>query len=327
MKIDQRCCPCIVRAPRGVTIIELMVVLAIISVLIALLLPAVQYSREASRRAHCQNNLRQIGVATLLHESTLRRFPAGGWGGKWVGDPDRGSDRHQPGSWCFAILPYLEQDAIRTRGQGLTGVARDSAISEVVGTPILVYQCPSRRPARAYPIVYLPAAMPINSGIVSRAARSDYAANAGGQLRCEIEGFSGPPSLSYGDSPNYPWPQVTDHTGICFLRSEIASAEVTGGMSNTYLVGEKHLYVHEYHTGKDHGDDWSLYAGYQDDNHRSCACSPIRDTKADPLPGPANCRFGSAHPGSWNVVYCDGSVHSLSYDLELTVHTAYGDRH
>jgi prepilin-type N-terminal cleavage/methylation domain-containing protein len=61
----------------GFSLVELLVVIAIVGVLVALLLPAVQAARESARRAVCQNNLRQIGLALLNHESALGRFPSG----------------------------------------------------------------------------------------------------------------------------------------------------------------------------------------------------------------------------------------------------------
>ena len=94
---------------RAFTLVELLVVIAIIGILVALLLPAIQAAREAARRAQCKNHLRQIAIACLNFESTQKEFPAGGWGFKWMGDPDRGVGRGQPGGWIFQVCPYLEE--------------------------------------------------------------------------------------------------------------------------------------------------------------------------------------------------------------------------
>jgi prepilin-type N-terminal cleavage/methylation domain-containing protein len=70
--VDYRACP----SRRAFTLVELLVVIAVIGILIALLLPAVQAAREAARRAECKNNLRQLGLAVLNYESTYRTLPA-----------------------------------------------------------------------------------------------------------------------------------------------------------------------------------------------------------------------------------------------------------
>ncbi|QDU90461.1 hypothetical protein Pla175_38660 [Pirellulimonas nuda] len=91
------------RTPRGAfTLVELLVVVAIIGILVALLLPAIQSAREAAKRAACQNNLRQLGLALLNYESAEAHLPFG----KRV-EPD-GAAR----SWVPDVLPYLDQQAM-----------------------------------------------------------------------------------------------------------------------------------------------------------------------------------------------------------------------
>lgn len=84
-------------APRGVTLIELLVALSIVALLAALLLLAVLGSRESARRTECANHLRQVVLALHLHQTAPGRLPSGGWGYQWYGDPDRGTGPRQPG--------------------------------------------------------------------------------------------------------------------------------------------------------------------------------------------------------------------------------------
>ena len=102
----------------GFSLLELLVVIAIIGLLIQMLLPAVQSAREAARNLNCKNNLRQLAMAALNHESTHGHFPSGGWGRLWTGDPDRGIGAKQPGSWCYQLLPYVEQQDLYNWGAG-----------------------------------------------------------------------------------------------------------------------------------------------------------------------------------------------------------------
>ena len=96
--------------PRGFTLIELLVVIAIIAVLIALLLPAVQQAREAARRAQCQNNLKQLGLALHNYHGTFGMFVArqGGTDGT-AGSANNSSHNTGRLSGYYGLLPFLEQ--------------------------------------------------------------------------------------------------------------------------------------------------------------------------------------------------------------------------
>src|SRR4029079_15206288 len=109
----------------GFTLVELLVVIAIIGILVALLLPAVQAAREAARRSQCQNHLKQIGLGFLNHEATDKFYPSGGWGFNYVGDPDRGAGKGQPGGWVFSVLPYIEEQAVYDIGKGIPSTGAD----------------------------------------------------------------------------------------------------------------------------------------------------------------------------------------------------------
>ncbi len=132
--------------PRGFTLIELLVVIAIIGVLVGLLLPAVQQAREAARRVHCVNNLKQLGLAILHYESSHGALP-----------PTSIVVRRRDGSlwtsgWCsFArVLPYLEQGG-RYAALNMEVPYGDLANITATGQLIDVFLCPSEPRREPYP--------------------------------------------------------------------------------------------------------------------------------------------------------------------------------
>ncbi len=102
----------------GFTLIELLVVIAIIAVLIGLLLPAVQKVRAAAARISCQNNLKQMALAAQTYHDANGFLPDPGNGNPIAGV----GGMAQTGSWCFQILPYIEQSSIFNSGNLTTPV-------------------------------------------------------------------------------------------------------------------------------------------------------------------------------------------------------------
>ena len=118
---------------KGFTLIQLLVVLAILGVLVAFLLPAQRRVRPAARRTQCKNNLKQIGLALHNYHDTFQAFPPA-----YTVD-ENGKPLH---SWRTLILPFLDQQALYEKID-LLKPWDDPANEAAFKTSIPGYQCPS----------------------------------------------------------------------------------------------------------------------------------------------------------------------------------------
>lgn len=280
----------------GFTLIELLVVIAVIAVLIALLLPAVQQAREAARRTQCKNNLKQIGLAAHNYQSTFGVLPDGGndhssWtSASWpCGDCCNANNRGE-WNWMYQLLPGLE----------LTNLYNETNDTVVYKTPVKPYYCPSRR----MPALY------------GSSAKGDYAGNAG-------EGTGN---------------KMSNYNGAIVRRScqiPVDFAQITDGTSNTLLIAEKQQNNKNYGGSGGDNEAWPN-SGWDEDEVRlatvKATATPIAAGATfygPPAPDSAyppaetssstsiwSTLFGSIHSGAFNGVMVDGSVRSISYNID-----------
>ncbi len=186
------------RRPAGFSLVELLVVIAIIGALVALLLPAIQAAREASRSSTCRNNLRQIGTACQLYHDTAHRLP-----------PARMSDSGSNSAF-LTVLPYMEESNLKDMFSDKLSYKSSAANRAVSNTQVAVYLCPSMNLPRQVPDpqascdeVERRAVMPFPRDPIFRPAQSTRAS----AFRNTMARSSIPSTVS-PRSPRFPMPTV-----------------------------------------------------------------------------------------------------------------------
>ena len=311
------------------TLVELLVVIAIIGVLVALLLPAIQAAREAARMNTCQNHLRQVALACLNHESSLKRLPSGFT--SLDGGPGDTVDIFH--TWASYVLPYLEQANVfgqidftipSYRPWELAG-ATQPLNAPWTYTQLDVYLCPSDQPRG------------IHTGDAQWFAHGSYLANQGWwgwwqrttlntyQARLQAETTANGGIDKRGPFQKV-WGQKNKGTQL---------REISDGTSNTAMLAECRQYPGEDSRGVlflgscvySHENppnarslDYLEWCGSDvgaDDRdgvvNPSAPCSQARRAARGMWTQPAR----SQHPGGVNVAFCDGRVVYASDDVDI----------
>lgn len=190
------------------SLVELLVVVAIIGILIGLLLPAVQMAREAARRTQCSNNLRQFGLALHNYHSSLRTFPPA----MVISSFDKFSRSH------LLLLPYFEQANLASLADvNLPAIEQPKAVLE---TPVSVFHCPSD-----------PATILEHPGLAKLGFPGTHAVSSYG----ECVGYND--SLGWAGKMYRP-ARPTRASGIFHANSRVRIADITDGTSHTMAIGE-----------------------------------------------------------------------------------------
>ena len=248
----------------GFTLVELLVVIAIIGILIALLLPAVQAAREAARRAQCNNNLKQLGIAMHSFYAAKKHFPTAGANSDAMPELLYDINRSERASWLYQILPFMEETAVAGVTPSNAGGFEGKGASDV---PIATFQCPSRSPR----------ATSVPTGIGMVYGLTDYAGIMTYYPSGSLVSGGGPVPTAYLGRLNVLTdPQVNIYCGIisgggfCLDGDKnchnywkfppITIAKVSDGLSKTIAVMEKSANAKFYQP--DPAGAWGCFLGH-----------------------------------------------------------------
>ena len=286
-------------ARRAMTLMEVLVVISIIGMLMALLLPAVQASRESGRRTQCQNNLHQLSLAVHGFQSARGRFPPGQFGGTFGYGPNS-----HAWSWEAQVLPLLERKDVYELGH-----VRDATLANSIATSqqISIFLCPSAGAngpridaGNLFGLAVGPATYKAVSG-----------ANWGDDDTQPVNVQIATDWRNKGANGSYDG--LDNGDGVMF-RSDYQNprliAQIRDGTSRTFLLGED----------VPDENNWVSWP-YANNAYGTCAIPP-NNTKYPPGNWENTWSFRSQHPGGLNFAMADGSVRWVSDSIALPVYRA-----
>lgn len=318
---------------RGFTLVELLVVIAIIGILIGMLLPAVQSVREAARRTQCLNNMRQCALGALNFESAHGHFPtAGGQAGSFFPESSANPQQeYEHLGWMFQILPFLEQ-------QNLSNVntqfgLRDS-LNTFIAQSVPPYICASRGPR--FLDLTGPVAVADYAGVLTGWNEPAFVdlSSAHDQSADPNEQGSYGGILVKGGHYNFADDSTLKYRTVGF-------GSITDGSSNTIFCAERAVRTIDYNQSDEAGfpwwTAWGQFSGADWPTMRIFGAATANDGSTQsrpevPVLADSEARtlfqndsqsqefgFGSAHPGTLNAAFGDGSVSSISNSANLNL--------
>jgi hypothetical protein len=296
-----------------------LIVIAIIGILIAILLPAVQAAREAARRSHCSNNLKQIGLALQLHHEAYKTLPPGGV----MHGPCCSTKSYT--NWAIAILPFFEEQSLYSL-YDQHAFNEDEVNAPVREAYVKSYFCPSepgppelvqRDSGPGATRYWMPGSYRAMTG---RASRNNWWGNYFPDSATLPMLFRGPIHTVGNPGP----------TGRVDVKlGSVRFRQIVDGLSKTIAVGERSIELKGGAISHLNRTAWAYsYGQYNKSAAHLDARMFWREFDAclrSPGPGGEHaCKQGwsSFHPGGMHFVHCDGSTYFQTDDIDLELFAA-----
>lgn len=293
------------RHRKALTVLELLITMSVVGVLLSVLLPAVQSARETARRAQCQNNLRQLGIALHLHHDTFETLPAG-WS-EVTGKP-------LATGWIPDLLPFLEQSELRSQVQtdwpdvfsnGLPfssgfSIDANAETNSLMTTPSVLL-CPSDVADRTFRlyledhITFVDDADPLSEEVLMELPQANYVGLAG-----------------YSDPDE---PAGYDGAGVFVHRRHMSFRDLANGLSQVAVISER--------TARKLPSTWLGFHVLGEDAPGRvlgfCNLGPNIATSDE-------CELDSRHPGCILVLFADGHAQPVSDGVDQSIYRRMATR-